>query len=117
MMLSFAEGDDGSDTAEAILEKAFPAVHAAIERLFETDEGAERDGVVAEPDLRKALHAELARMLTAIWRRAQVERSTDPIVQFAREMDLPVGLARKYAELALAEREDGDDPGTGGKTS
>jgi len=117
MMLSFAEGDDGSDTAQAILARAFPVLQRAL-REFQASEGAEeQDFIPPEADLRNALHAELTRMLTATWRHAQVERSTDPIVQFAREMDLPVGLARKYAEVALAERHGGDDddPTTGGE--
>ena len=107
--LSLAEGDDGHDTAVAILHKAFPTVHAAIERFHASDETAEPDDVLPEADLREALHAELARLLRASWRRAQLEKKTDPISRLAWEMDLPVGLARRYAEAVLEEREPGHD--------
>lgn len=119
MEVSLAGGDDGADTAIEILKKAFPAVHAAIERLLETEEGGDNPGALAESELRHALHAELARMLKASWRRAQVERRTDPISKLARDMDLPVRLARRYAEIAAEkpERGDDDDPTMPGKGS
>jgi hypothetical protein len=41
-------------------------------------------------------------MLKASWRRSHVERSTDPISKLARDMDLPLKLARRHAEIALA---------------
>jgi len=100
------------------LQKAFPLLQAALEEFRSSDEAEERDFILPEADLRKALHAELARMLTASWRQAQVERSADPISRFAREMDQPVGLARKYIEIFLAKRHGGDDDdGTGGTDS
>jgi hypothetical protein len=109
MQVSLAGGDDGADTGIEILKKAFPAVHAAIERLLETEEGEDNPGALPESELRRALHAELARMLKASWRRAQVERSTDPVSKLARDMDLPVRLARRYAEIAAEKDEPGDD--------
>jgi len=113
MEMSLAECDEGHDTGMAILEKAFPNLHAAIERLVATDDGAEREGVLSEPELRKALHAELARLLKASWRQAQLERKTDAVSTLAREMDLSVALARQYAELAQeAPQGDDDDPTT-----
>jgi len=108
MEVSFAVGDDGADTGIAILKKAFPAMHAAIERSLKTEEGADNPGALPEAELRRALHEELARMLKASWRRAQVKKRTDPVGKLAQEMDLPVRLARKYAEIAAGEQEDGD---------
>lgn len=115
MEVRLAEGDEGHDTGEAILQQAFPRLQAAIDEFRESDAAEEQDYILPEADLRKALHAELARMLTASWKRAQLERSTDPIARFAREVDLPVELARKYTEIAVGKREhdDDDDPETG----
>jgi len=119
MEVSLADGAAGADTGIEILKKAFPAVHAAIERVLSTEEGADNPGALPESELRRALHAELARMLKASWRRAQVERRTDPVSKLARDMDLPVRLARRYAEIAVEkeERGDDDDPTTLGKGS
>ncbi len=119
MEVSLAGGDDGADTGIEILKKAFPAVHAAIERLLETEEGADNPGALPDGELRRVLHAELARMLKASWRRAQVERRTDPVSKLARDMDLPVRLARRYAEIAVERDEpsDDDDPAPRGKRS
>ena len=116
--VSLAGGDDGHDTGEAILQKAFPVLHATVEKFRASDEAEERDFILPEAELREVLHAELVRMLKASWRQAQVERSTDPISKFAREMDMPVGLARRFAEAAQKEQggED-DDPTTRGKGS
>lgn len=119
MEVSLADGDDGADLGIEILKKAFPTVHTTIERLLDTDEGADNPGALPEVELRRALHAELARMLKASWRRAQVERRTDPVSKLARDMDLPVRLAHRYAEIAAEKPElsDDDDPTTGGKGS
>jgi len=109
--LSLAGGDDGFDTGDAVLRKAFPSVHAAIERLHASEEGAEWEGILPEADLREALHAEIARLLRASWRRAQLEKKTDPISGIAREMDMPVDLARRCAEAGLEKAEPGRNEG------
>jgi hypothetical protein len=90
--------EEGVRMAHLVLEKAFPAVHAAVEWLF-TDEGLEQEpeGVLPEPRLRQALHAELARMLNASWRRAQLYRKTDPISTVAAQLDMPLALVRRLA--------------------
>jgi len=110
MEVALAGGDDGSATGAEVIRHAFPELHAAIEKLFQDDEALERDGALREPDLRKALHAELARLLRASWRRAQLRKKDDPISALAREMDLPVSLARKYAEIVADRHEDDDEP-------
>ena len=53
------------------------------------------------------LHAELGRVVQTSWRRAQLEKKSDPVSALAREMDMPVPLARRFAELAA--RAGGDD--------
>jgi hypothetical protein len=106
--VSRAGGDEGHDMCEAILEKAFPRLQAAAEQFRSSEEAAEADFLLPEADLRKALHAELARMLKATWRHAQVKRGADPISKLAQEMDLPMDLARRYAEIALKRKTDGD---------
>ncbi len=108
MEISLADGDDGSDTGEEVIRLAFPEIHAAVEKLYEGDEALEREGVLPEADLRKALHRELARFLRSSWRRAQLQKKDDPISYVAREMDLPVTLARKFAEIA-SKRKTGDE--------
>jgi len=108
--LSLAEGDDGLDMGKAVLRIAFPKIHAAIERLWESDEGGAREGVVREADLRKALHAEIARFVGVSWRRAQLERKTDKVSTIAREMDLPTSLVRKYLEEVQEREAVGDEP-------
>lgn len=97
LQLSLASGDEGSDTAEAILDKAFPVLQATLDEFRSRDEAEERDFIPPEAEIHEALHAELARLLTASWRRAQVEKGKDPISQLARYMDMPVELARALA--------------------
>jgi hypothetical protein len=112
MEVSLAGGDAGFDTGNEVVRLAFPEIHAAVEDLYEGDEALEREGVLPEADLRKALHRELARFLRSSWRRAQLEKKDDPISYVAREMDLPVTLARKFAEIASKQKTgDGDEPG------
>ena len=108
MEVSLADGDDGFDTGAEVIRLAFPEIHAAVENLYEGDEALEREGVLPEADLRKALHRELARLLRSSWRRAQLQKKGDPISSLAREMDLPVALARKFAEIA-SKRKTGDE--------
>jgi hypothetical protein len=103
MALSLA-GDDGCATGMAILRTAFPVLHAAIEKLEESDEELASEGVVPEAALREALYGELVRRLQWSWRRAQLSRKTDPLSALARQMDLPMALAQKYAELAHGRR-------------
>jgi len=111
MEVSLAGGDDGSDTGEEILRLAFPEIHAAVEDFEKADEAIERDGVLPEADLRKALHRELARFLRSSWRQAQLQKKDDPFSCIAREMDLPVTLVRQFAEIALKRKTgDGDEP-------
>jgi hypothetical protein len=109
--MAFADGDDGAATGAEVIRLAFPELHAAIEKLWQDDEALEQDGVLPEPALRKALHEELARFLRASWRRAQLSKKDDPISALAFEMDLPVSLARRYAEI-VADRhtDEGEDP-------
>ena len=94
MELSLA-GDDGHDTGMAVLRTAFPGVYAAVEKLCESDEELACEGVVPEAALRDALHGELARRLQWSWRHAQLLKTTDAPSVLARQMDLPVALARK----------------------
>jgi hypothetical protein len=108
MEVSLADGDEGFDTGAEVIRLAFPEIHAAVENLYEGDEALEREGVLPEADLRKALHRELARLLRSSWRRAQLQKKGDPISSLAREMDLPVTLARKFAEIA-SKRKTGDE--------
>ena len=116
--LAFAEGDEGYDTREAILQKAFPVLQVAAEKFRASDEAEEAEFILPEAELRKGLHAELARMLKATWRYAQVKRGTDRASELAQVMDLPMALARKYAESASKRNKGGDDdPATHGKGS
>jgi hypothetical protein len=107
MELSLA-GDDGHDTAMAILRTAFPAVHAAIETLDDSDEEAAGEGVVPETVLRDALHRELVRRLHWSWRDAQLLKKPDALSALARQMDSPIALVRQYAELARGRRTHGN---------
>ena len=90
--------EEGVHMADRVLEKAFPKVHTAVEWLF-TDEGLEQEpqGVLPEPRLRQALHAELARTLNASWRKAHLHRKTDPISRVAAQLDMPVALVQRLA--------------------
>ena len=108
MEVSLADGDDGFDTGAEVIRLAFPEIHAAVENLYKSDEALEREGALPEADLRKALHSELVRLLRSSWRRAQLRKKDDPISNLAREMDLPVMLARKYAEI-VSKRQIGDE--------
>jgi hypothetical protein len=103
MQLSLAEGDDGYETGAAVLRLAFPKLHAAMEDDA-GDEPAGRDESVAEAGFRRALHAELDRVLNASLRRAQLEENTDAISRLARAMDLPVQLARQFHEMAAGHK-------------
>lgn len=109
MEFSRTEGDEGHDMAEAILQKAFPVLHSVAEKFWESDKADETEFVLPEADLRKALHAELARMLKAQWRKAQVKRGTDPVSKLAQATDLPMALARRYVETALERKSEGPD--------
>ncbi len=108
MEVSLADGDDGFDTGAEVIRLAFPEIHAAVENLYKSDEALEWEGALPEADLRKALHSELVRLLRSSWRRAQLRKKDDPISNLAREMDLPVMLARKYAEI-VSKRQIGDE--------
>jgi len=98
--VALAEGDDGIGTATEILRAAFPAIHAAVERLVHGAEEGPGDGVLPEAALQKALHAELSRYLGASWRQAGLEGKTDKVSQLARIMDMPESLVRKHVEDA-----------------
>ena len=104
MELSLAAADDGYETGAEVVRRAFPKLHALIERRSET--GGELDGEAALPEaeLRQALHAELERFLRGSWRRAKLERKTDGISRLAREMDLSIELARTYEEIARKQQ-------------
>ena len=102
-------GEDGHDTAMAILRSAFPAVHAAIERLYDLDEDLASEGVVPEAEIREALRGELVRRLQWSWRQAQLLKKADALSALARQMDSPVSLVRKYAELARGPRPNGKE--------
>ncbi len=101
-------GDAGHDTGMAILRSAFPAVHAAVEKLYESDEELASEGVVPEAELREALHGELVRRLQWSWRHTQLLKKTDALSALARQIDSPVALVRKYAELARGRRPNGE---------
>ena len=100
-------GEDGHDTAMAILRSAFPAVHAAIEKLYARDEELADEGVVPEAEIREALRGELVRRLQWSWRQAQLLKKDDVLSALARQMDSPLSLVRKYAELARGPRRNG----------
>lgn len=108
--VALAAGDDGCETGAEVIRLAFPELHAAIDKGCRDDEAFERDGALPEPELRRALHAELARLLRASWRRAQLRKKDDPISALAREMDLPVSLAQKYAEIVAQRHADEGEP-------
>lgn len=108
MQLRLAEGNDGYETGMEVLRLAFPKLHAAIER-FSDGESIDGEEALPEPELRKALYAELERFLQGCWKRAQLGKKTDAVSRLAREMDLPVGLARKYEERAREQQAHGDD--------
>lgn len=98
MEVDLGVDEEGVRMAHRVLEKVFPEVHAAVEWLF-TDEGLEQEpeGVLPELRLRQAVHAELARMLNASWRRAHLYRKTDAISTVAAQLDMPVALVRRLA--------------------
>jgi hypothetical protein len=93
---------EGLRMLDKVLEEAFPNVHAAAECLF-SDEGIEEcpDGVLPEVSLRNALRADLAPLLGASWRRANLDRKTDRISTIARQLDMPIALVRGLAAEAL----------------
>lgn len=99
MDVSLAQGDDGLDTGEEILRRAFPEIHAAVEKYRDSEEAEEREWALPEADLRKALHGELVRFLRSSWRRAQLLKKDDPVSRLAAEMDLPLALAQKHADI------------------
>ena len=78
-------GEDGHDTAMAILRCAFPAVHAAIERLYDLDEDLASEGMVPEAEIREALRGELVRRLQWSWRQAQLLKKHDALSALARQ--------------------------------
>ena len=108
MELSLA-GEDGHETGMQILRTAFPLVSAAIDKLQDSDEGLASEGVVPEAELRDALHGELVRRLQWSWRQAQLSKKTDVLSALARQMDLPVALARRYTEQARGRRATGGE--------
>jgi len=115
LQLALSNGEEGGDTAEAILDKAFPVLQAMLEAFQSRDEAEEQDFIPPEADLHEALHTELARLLTASWRRAQVDKGKDPISQLARYMDMPGGLVRALADgVAKGQQSDGKPPLTDG---
>jgi len=114
LQLALANGEEGGDTAEAILDKAFPVLQATLEEFQSRDEAEEQDFIPPEADLHEALHTELARLLTASWRRAQVDKGKDPISQLTRDMDMPVALVQALANgVAKGRQSGGVDPTAG----
>ncbi len=114
MELSLA-GEDGHDAGTEILQRAFPVVAAAIEKLQDSDEKLAIEGVMPEVALREALHGELVRRLQASWRRAQLAKKTDELAVLARQMDVPLALARRYTTLARDPQANGADAPTSGE--
>ena len=106
MQLSLAGGDDGYETGAEVLRLAFPKLHAGIERFYKSGEPLVGEEALPEAELRKSLHAELERFFRGTWRRAQLGKKTDAISKLACEMDLPIRLARKYAEMAQERQGD-----------
>ena len=104
----------GVSMLDAVVEQAFPNVHAAVEELFSEEGIAEpSDGVLPETSLRRALLADLAPMLSASWRRAQLGRKTDLVSAIAREMDMPIALVRRIAAAALDANGESREPDAG----
>jgi len=100
MEVSFAEGDEGMESATEILRRAFPALHQAVERHLESDPNLDLHPSPPEGDLREALLEELRGLVQWSWRRAQQRRKTDRVSELAREIDMPEALARRFSELA-----------------
>ena len=110
LQVCLADADDGYETGAEILRLAFPKLHAAMERSHEAGDSIDAEGALPEADVREALHAELERFIRSSWKRAQLGKKTDRISQLAREMDVPLQLARQYDQIARtqqgAEREE-----------
>ena len=109
MQLCLADADDGYETGAEVLRQAFPMLHEAIERSSGRGDPLDREDALPEAELRVALHAELGRFLRGSWRRAQLEKKTDAISMLAREMDLPIELARTYEEMARKQQGGGHE--------
>jgi len=107
-------GEDGHDAGMEILRTAFPMVSAALEKLPDSDEELASEGVVPQAELRDALRGELVCRLQWPWRRAQLCKKTDALSALARQMGLPVPLARRYAELARGRQATEADKHTSG---
>ena len=107
--VSLGDGDDGCATGEEVIRLAFPELQAAVDTFGESADADETDGALPEAELRRALQAELGRILRSSWRRAHLRKKQDPASALAREMDLPVALARKYVDAALAPTTDPEE--------
>lgn len=109
LRVSLASGDDGYAMGEEIIRQAFPKLQAVIDRSVESADTEEPDLSLPEAELRTALHAELGRLVRSSWRRAHLRNKNDPASALAREMDLPLALAQRYADAALGPqpRDDG----------
>jgi hypothetical protein len=107
--VSLADGDDGYATGEEVVRLAFPELQAVVDTFRESADTDEIDRALPEAELRGALQAELGRALRSSWRRAQLQKKQDPVSALAREMDLPMALARKYVDAALAPTTDQDE--------
>jgi hypothetical protein len=100
MQLCLAGGDDGYETGAEVLRLAFPRLHDAMERFYGDGGPLVGETAIPEGELRNVLRAELHRFFRGTWRRAQLAKKTDAISKLAREMDMPVQLARKYEAMA-----------------
>ena len=86
--------DTGSEMQEEILRFAFPEVAT----LYYGDDDGHIEDVIDVDALKAAVKRDALPLVRAAWRRAQLDRSTDPLAQIAREMDAPVELVWQWLD-------------------
>ena len=69
LQVFLADADDGYETGEEVLRLAFPTLHAAMEKSYETGDSIDAEGALPEAEVREPLRAELERFLRSSWRR------------------------------------------------
>jgi len=97
------EGDTAGEMLESIMKFAFPAT---AEVYYHGP-----DEVLDHSQLREALRADLMLLTESSWRRAHTERTAreDPLAKLAVEMDAPMELAKRWAEMASGTHRDDYD--------
>lgn len=118
IQLSLADGEDGCDTGAEVIRRAFPELQAAVDKHY--TRGAADDAVddvvddaLPEAEIRKALQAELARVVQTSWRHAQLRNKQDRASELALQMGMPVALAQRYvaaAEASVSRDDPSDEP-------